>query len=352
MDYFISGIQQMGIGVHDADEAWAWYRRHFGVDVPIFKEKAEANLMLRYTGGQPRDRYAILAMNLQGGGGFEIWQYTCRQPEMPRFDIQIGDYGLFACKIKSPDLERSYRNFQKEGVPCLTGIHRINGEPPSFFVQDPYGNIFQVVEAEDWFQDRKQLTGGVYGTIIGVSDIEQSLRLYRDVLGYDEVVSDVKDTFEELNQIPGGSFPMRRVLLRHSIARKGPFVPVLGQTELELVQVEGRKPRKIYDDRYWGDLGFIHLCFDITGMDTLKARCASHGFPFTVDSQNSFDMGEAAGRFSYIEDPDGTLIEFIETHKLPIMKKWGWYLNLKKRRGDKPLPRLILKAMGLNRVKN
>jgi len=43
-----------------------------------------------------------------------------------------------------------------------------------------------------------------------------------------------------------------------------------------------------------------------------------------------FDMGEAAGRFSYIEDPDGTLIEFVETHKIPIFKKLGWYLHLEK----------------------
>ena len=52
----------------------------------------------------------------------------------------------------------------------------------------------------------------------------------------------------------------------------------------------------------------------------------------SVDIDNSFDMGEAAGRFSYIEDPYGTLIEFVETHKVPIIKKIGWYINLKKRR--------------------
>jgi len=86
-------------------------------------------------------------------------------------------------------------------------------------------------------------------------------------------------------------------------------------------------------------------------MDKLKSRCAALGFPFTVDSDNSFDMGEAAGRFSYIEDPDGTLIEFVETHKLPIVKKLGWFLNLKQRPADKALPRWMIKSMGLARVK-
>jgi len=55
-------------------------------------------------------------------------------------------------------------------------------------------------------------------------------------------------------------------------------------------------------------------------MDHLKKECEEAGFHFTVDSAESFDMGEAAGHFSYIEDPDGTLIEFVETHKIPIIK--------------------------------
>lgn len=63
-------------------------------------------------------------------------------------------------------------------------------------------------------------------------------------------------------------------------------------------------------------------------------------------------MGEAAGHFSYIEDPDGTLIEFVETHKVPVLKKIDWYLNLKNRQAEKPLADWMVKGMGLNRVKD
>jgi hypothetical protein len=62
-------------------------------------------------------------------------------------------------------------------------------------------------------------------------------------------------------------------------------------------------------------------------------------------------MGEAAGHFTYIEDPDGTLIEFVETRKIPIVKKWGWYLNLQKRPAEKRLPDWMLKALKFNRKK-
>ncbi|MCK7539309.1 MAG: hypothetical protein MZV63_54570 [Marinilabiliales bacterium] len=77
--YIVSGIQQVGIGVHDLKEAWEWYIRVFGMDCRIFEEEAEAKLMLPYTGGQPRSRHAVLALNLQSGGGFEVWQYKGRE---------------------------------------------------------------------------------------------------------------------------------------------------------------------------------------------------------------------------------------------------------------------------------
>jgi hypothetical protein len=109
---------------------------------------------------------------------------------------------------------------------------------------------------------------------------------------------------------------------------------------------------KIFENRFWGDLGFIHLCFDVYNMKELESNFAEHGYPFTVDSSTSFDMGEAAGHFSYIEDPDGTLIEFVETYRIPILKKIGWYLDVSKRDRTKTLPDWMLGTLKFNRVKD
>src|SRR3954471_14732037 len=104
----IAGIQQMGIGVPNVHEAFKWYRQHFGMDIPIFEEAAEANLMLPYTGGKPHQRHAILAVNMKGGGGFEIWQYTSRTPVAPAFQPQLGDIGLYCAKIKTDSIQKSF----------------------------------------------------------------------------------------------------------------------------------------------------------------------------------------------------------------------------------------------------
>ena len=132
--------------------------------------------------------------------------------------------------------------------------------------------------------------------------------------------------------------------------RKGALADLLGDSGIELIQALDYTPRKIYQGRYWGDPGFIQVCFDVTGMRALGEFCQSKGHPFTVDSCPAgevFDMGDASGHFTYIEDPDGTLIEFVETHKIPVVKKLGWFIDMKKRNPEKSLPKFLFRMMGL-----
>jgi catechol 2,3-dioxygenase-like lactoylglutathione lyase family enzyme len=354
--YVISGIQQMGIGVNNVQEAWKWYINHFGMDCRIFEDIAEAKLMLPYTGGKPRSRHAVLALNLQSGGGFEIWQYKGREPVRIKEEIMIGDLGIIACKMKVKNIQETLAYYQKTGVAVPAETSSDPSGKMTFFIMDPYGNIFQLVEASDWFSNEKKNTGGSYGAIIGVSDIEKSRVVYSDILGYDEVIYDSTGIFADLSNIPGGDNECRRVLLGRSLSFAGPFSKLLGKSVIELISTPNKKGKRIYENRFWGDPGFIHLCFDMRGMDELKKFCMEKGFPFTVDSKeshkgNSFDMGEAAGHFSYIEDPDGTLIEFVETHKLPILKKLGLYLDLRKRDPNKSLPDWMVKTLKFSRVK-
>lgn len=354
--YVISGIQQMGIGVHNVQEAWKWYINTFGMDCRIFEDVAEAKLMLPYTGGEPRSRHAVLALNLQSGGGFEIWQYKGREPVKIKEEIRIGDLGIIACKMKAKNIQETLAAYQKAGTAVPASAITDPSGKMTFFMKDPYNNIFQLVEATDWFRNENKNTGGSYGAIIGVSDIEKSRVVYSDILGYDKVIYDTTGIFNDLSDLPGGNNECRRILLGRSESFAGPFSKLLGNSVIELVSTTGKQGRRIYDNRFWGDPGFIHLCYDLRGMDQLKKFCEKKGFPFTVDSMashegNSFDMGEAAGHFSYIEDPDGTLIEFVETHKIPILKKPALYLNLKKRDPNKSLPDWMVKALRFSRVK-
>jgi len=352
---YISGIQQIGIGVTNFGEAWKWYIPNFGMDIRMFEEKATAEYMLPHTAGKPWERHACLALNIMGGGGFEIWQHTQRTPLPPTFELQLGDLGIFAGKIKSNQVQVAYEHLKDANR--LTEVVKDPQGRDTFILKDPFNNIWQVVEEYSVFMDKKKPTGGSFGVIIGTTQPEKAMKLYSEILGYDIVAYDKEGYFEDFKDLPGGTGKFRRILLKHSEERKGPFARIFGPSEIELVHALDRKPEKIFKDRIWGDLGFIHLCFDVLNMKVLKEECAEKGFPFTVDSDihptgKPFDMGEAAGHFAYVEDPDGTLIEFVETHKIPITKRFGWYLDLWKRRDvTKPLPDWIMRMVRYMKAK-
>ena len=184
--------------------------------------------------------------------------------------------------------------------------------------------------------------------MIGVSDMDRSLAFYTQLLNYDKVVLDETRVFEDLQALPGGENKVRRVILERSKPIEGPLSDIMGTSHLELIQAEV-PGKKLYEGRYWGDPGFIHLCFDVRNMAAVKAETEALGHPFVCDSGEDFGMGEANGYFTYVEDPDGTLIEFVETFKIPIVKKLGLYLNLSGKDDHKQLG--ILKLLRFAKIK-
>ncbi|MEI7525198.1 MAG: VOC family protein [Mariniphaga sp.] len=350
-DKLIYGIQQIGIGVDDAENALRWYGAMLGSDVVLFDDSHEATFMSPYMGGKPHKKRAILAMNMQGGGGYEIWQYLDRKPQRNELKLMIGDFGINIAKVKSKDIEKSYERLQNGKVHVLSEIKTDPDGKRCFYICDPDENILQIKENTSWYSYHNKDTGGIFGCTIGVKDIDESLRLYSGILGYSDVIYDFTDHFTDLESLPNGTARFRRLLLSHSNNRTGGLSKLYGQSQIELIQTLDTRPKKIFHNRFWGDIGFIHLCFDTQNFSALIPECESKGFPFRVLSSESFDMGESNGRFGYIEDLDGTLIELVEVFKIPIIPKLNLNFNLKKRNPTRPLPDWLIKAMSIKRIK-
>jgi catechol 2,3-dioxygenase-like lactoylglutathione lyase family enzyme len=348
---FITGIQQAGIGVTDVQEAKHLYKDLFGMDVLIFEDKAAAYLMTSYTGRQIHHRHAIFSLNLSGGGGFEIWQYTSRTPAKAVTAPKLGDLGIFALKIKAKNLKTAHAYFSGIALVKVSALMVAPDDRPHFWVTDPYGNHFDIVEGDEWFKTGKTICGGVVGALIGVKDMAKAIPFYKNSLGIHEVVYRGQAPMIDVPCAQPEGKLFERVLLKKQVSHHGAFSNLLGSVQIELIEAKDREPQKIYAGRYWGDCGFIHLCFDVLNMDGLKQNCLDAGFPFSVDSTHSFPMGSSGGRFCYMEDPDGTLIELVETHKIPVLKKIGWYLDLKKRKGNKPLPGWMIELLALNKIR-
>ena len=116
--FMISGIQQIGVGTVDFRKSWNWYIEMFGIDVKILEDDTVAERMLPYTGGKPQQRHACIAVNLQGGGGFEIWQYSKRKPSVCPFQISVGDLGIFAAKLRCVNVSAFYKKVSTTCKSC------------------------------------------------------------------------------------------------------------------------------------------------------------------------------------------------------------------------------------------
>ncbi len=345
---FIGGIQQLGLGVLDAEAVFESCSTIFGMDARIFEEESDAAVVERYTGGKAMRRRIILAANLNGGGALEIWQHLQREPQPVR--MRLGATGILLAKIKSFDIITSYKSHREAGYKVSELLtNPIQGR--HYYLQDDWGNRYDITDFPiDRFTyiPNAAETGGLCGAILGVSDMERSIQFYRQILNYDHLVFDEVDCFSDLSGLPGGDQKVRRVLLEMSSPTQGPFSQLLGRSRIELIQGLDQAQPHLYHGRYNGDPGFFHISYDIQGMDKLEKVCTAAGHPFTVDSRDTYELGEAGGRFAYIEDPDGTLIQFVETHRVALLEP-GLVLDLRKRDPAKPLPRFILQGLRMSR---
>jgi hypothetical protein len=55
---------------------------------------------------------------------------------------------------------------------------------------------------------------------------------------------------------------------------------------------------------------------------------------------------------AYITDPDGVLIELIEVYKIPLIEKWGIFLNVHGKKAGKNLPKWLIRLLRFSAIKN
>lgn len=139
---------------------------------------------------------------------------------------------------------------------------------------------------------------GVHHVSFCVSDMDRSLRFYREGLGF-EMMNDriVQGPFPEtLSGLPGAH--LRIVHLRGH-----------GQG-LELIQYyvpqsESPAPR-------FCDVGSAHLCFIVDDIDHETERLRQHGARFVSQAMTVADGPNAGNRAVYFLDPDGIPIELTQ----------------------------------------
>lgn len=345
----IHGIQHVGVAVADMDRTLPLYRNWFGLNIPFFDGIQAAPLMQVFTNDTVISKRASMVMNLQGGSAMEVIQATSFKPKPLPSDFMLGDLGIFAVHMRTHEPHKALQSFENNSL--KPGMSKDPLGKQRFVIQDPDQLFYIAREDHQVYAPSGSVLGGVGGLSIGVSDIEKSKHFYA-LLGFDQVLYEGQGVYDDLKGFPGGDQDVQRVILTSSQVAKGPFGAVIGYSLIELICTPLRVGQKIFRGRIWGDVGFVHIGLDVVDMRGLAAQLAQKNIQLQCDSQAALSMGKTQVHCAYICDPDGVLIELIEVYKIPLIEKWGIFLNVHGKKAGKALPNWLIRLLRFSRIKD
>ena len=140
-------------------------------------------------------------------------------------------------------------------------------------------------------------------TGITVSNLEQSLAFWQNVLGF-ELSHRAHQTAELASEITGVAGA------EISIA----VVKAPGGHKIELLEYLAPPDRKHVDLRPC-DVGSVHVALTVDNLDAVLSAIAASGWKAAGEPQTLQSGPNTGKRVVYVRDPDGTTIEFMEVPK-------------------------------------
>ncbi len=311
----ITAFQHVGIGVHDVERTYDFYRDLMGFRVKL-SDKTEYQVEMTPIVGALVEMRVIMAMNVAGGAAIELVEHTSTKPMEPEEPLQWGDIGYLELGLKAYHLDDIYLDLKSKGVEFITPVLSMElssgGTERYTYLRDPDGLLVQLVEVPR--RKHSSSVGGARHVAIGVSDMGEARDFYGDVLGFSDLLHQFKGHTPELDDVTGGK-GMEMVILGHRPGAES-VLPLLERAIIKLVHTPGYKGKPAFEGRRWGDIGLIEMAFDIIDLAESTNDLISKGAEL-FHPPTRVDMGQGTiGSFSYIKDPDGIIVEQVEVEKV------------------------------------
>ncbi|MEW6440035.1 MAG: VOC family protein [bacterium] len=318
----INAMQHIGQGVRDVDTTYAFYKRFFGFKVKLNDLTVASKEMAAVIGSVETMRM-MMAANAKGGGIIELIEHKSK-PITPLPEL-YGNYGVLEVGYRVRSIDRVVADFQAKGLRFLTPVCELalnDGRRWRYaYLKDPDGLPLQLTEElgpGSPAAARPEVHGAVH-VGIGVSDIDRSKEFYRSALGFDRVLHESDGFIPEMDPLTGGPVRMKMAILERSAPPVGPLAGLLVRGTLKLFQVQGGKGKHIYDGRVWGEPGCMEFCFDVSDLLTTVETMKKKGIKIYLQPVE-ISMGSGSKGFAaYIQDPDGTTVEFVEVMSIAWM---------------------------------
>src|SRR6267378_3795946 len=138
-------------------------------------------------------------------------------------------------------------------------------------------------------------------TGITVSNLEQSLEFWQNVLGF-KFSHRAHQTSEMASEITGVAGAEIKIAV----------VKAPGGHKIELLEYLAPADRKKYVDLRPCDVGSIHVALTVDNLESVLHKIAVSGWKAAGKSQTLQSGPNAGKRVVYVRDPDGTTIEFMQ----------------------------------------
>jgi len=150
---------------------------------------------------------------------------------------------------------------------------------------------------------------------VGVSDMDASVRFYAG-LGFVDVVFDHTGELGGLAAVTGHPSTRARVVYLRSATPT-----VLGRSGIKLVQIMDRPQPPLPDGFAYGEPGVCEVCIHVKDYEEFHRGLVESGHTVLMEPNDQIlEPYDTHCGLSYVEDPDGAKIEFIEWRSLES----GW----------------------------
>lgn len=230
-------------------------------------------------------------------------------------DSRSNDLWFQHVAIIVSDMDRAYEILQRHGVTKISSSpqripdwNEAAAGIRAFYFRDPDGHPLEIL----WFPPDKGLAKwhrpsdrtflGIDHTAIAVSDTDESLRFYRDLLGIEVAGASLNYGVEQerLSGVPGA-----RVRITALRAAAGPGVEFL-----EYLNPRDGRPAPV--DQKPNDLVSWQTVVATRDAAALAARLAEAEVPFVSPEVIALPMAGGSKRGLIVRDPDGHFVRIVE----------------------------------------
>lgn len=303
-----SGVDHVGVGVGDMDEAISFYGRVGFSDV-LFDWTGDVPGTDVFDAGRPRRARIAMLSNPQatpvGPGRVKLVQVLDGDGPPPAPPGQgWGELGVCELCLHVRDVHAVHARLVAAGAtslmaPLAGSVMPYDVSLDIGYVADPWGGKLELIE---WTGLWTSLPGepraeGVNHVAFGVSDLDASRSFY-ETLGFGEMLFESTEFFEPMAPWYDRELPDQHMVMMLSAQGAG----------IEPCRLTPLGP----DCRgEWGHLGPMEFAVGVSNLERACDRLREAGVEL-LGEPHRVDVGTGEWRYAYLADPDGLYVSLVE----------------------------------------